>query len=170
MKKYSFALLAVLLLIIPAAAQKKKPVVHHKKARAVFTREKFDPARAPQADLDKAIAAASAGRKRIILDVGGEWCSWCVYMDKFFFQNPSLRRIRDANYVWVKVNYSPENENVPFLKTYPEIEAYPHLFILDETGKLLLSQDTSELEAGEGYNIRKFTTFLKAWSPPVPTK
>ncbi|MBV9215079.1 MAG: thioredoxin family protein [Acidobacteria bacterium] len=167
MKKYAFALFALILLIFPAAAQ-KKPAVRHKKPRAVFTRKKFDPARQPQADLDKAIAAAAASGKRIILDVGGEWCSWCVYMDKFFFRQPALRKVRDTNYIWVKINMSPENENTAFLSSYPAIDDYPHLFVLDETGKLLFSKDTAELELGEGYSVSKFTAFLKEWIKPRP--
>ena len=45
-------------------------------------------------------------------------------------------------------------------------DAYPHLFVLDEAGKLLHSQDTALLEAGKSYDLAKFTRFLKDWSPP----
>ena len=134
-------------------------------AATPFVREQFDPKRDPIADLDAAVITATKENKRIILDVGGEWCGWCVYMDQFFFQNPALDKIRNENYVWVKVNMSPENENTTFLAPYPVPSGYPHLYVLDETGKLLHSQDTSPLEAGKGYNLAKFTTFLKAWVP-----
>ena len=137
---------------------------------AVFTREKFDPLRDPNADLAAAVITATKENKRIILDVGGEWCGWCVYMDKFFYQNPDLDKIRTDNYVWLKVNMSPENENATFLSAYPEREGYPHLYVLDETGNLLHSQDTSPLEAGKGYDIPKFIAFLNKWRPPVTVK
>lgn len=149
-----------------AKKARKKPVsdvttVHNN----VFPREKFDPARDPKADLDDAIAKASASNKRIILDVGGEWCGWCVYMDKFFLENPKLSKLRDDNYLWIKINMSEENENEPFLSAYPEIQGYPHLLIMDEKGTLLHSQDTSKLETGKGYNLAAFTNFLKKWAP-----
>jgi hypothetical protein len=89
-------------------------------------------------------------------------------MDKFFYQNPDIAGLRDKNYVWVKVNFSKVNENKEFLSAYPEPAGYPHLFVLDSSGKLLQSQDTSELEMGKGYNPDKVTEFLKRWSPPPP--
>ena len=134
-------------------------------APAANVREKFDPARDPKTDLEKAIKAAATGNKNIIIDLGGEWCGWCVFMDKFFVQNPELAKIRDDNFVWVKVNYSEENKNTAFLAAYPAAAGYPHLYVLDQTGKLLHSEDTSVLEMGKGYDPVKFAEFLKEWSP-----
>jgi thioredoxin-related protein len=146
-------------------ARSKTPRAKPVSKSNAFVREKFDPLRIPREDLDKAIDLASKSGKRIILDVGGEWCGWCVHMDRFFFRYPGLTRLRDANFVWVKVNYSEENENRDFLATYPAIIGYPHLFVLDETGKLIHSQNTADLEFGESYNLAKFTKFLTTWSP-----
>ena len=137
---------------------------------APFPREKFDPTRDPRVDLDAAIKAASTNGKNIILDIGGEWCPWCVFMDKFFYQNPDLAKVRDANYIWVKINFSKENKNQEFLSAYPKAAGYPHLYVLDPSGKLLQSQDTSLLEMGKGYNPEKFAEFLNKWAPkPVTT-
>ena len=126
----------------------------------------FDPKRDPVADLETAKVEAMRGGKRIMVDVGGEWCSWCHILDKFVEEDAEIRSFRDAHYVWLKVNYSEENENKPFLSAYPEIKGYPHLFVLDADGKLLHSQFTGELEKGKGYDREKFFAFLKAWAPP----
>jgi len=130
-----------------------------------FPRERFDPTRDARADLDAAIKSAAKSGKNIVLDVGGEWCPWCVFMDKFFYLNPEIDKLRDANYVWVKVNFSKENENKEFLSSYPQAPGYPHLYVLDPAGKLIQSQDTSELEMGKGYNPDKFVEFLNKWAP-----
>jgi thiol:disulfide interchange protein len=127
----------------------------------------FDPARDPFADLETAKVEAQRGGKRIILDVGGEWCSWCHLLDAFMEGDSQLRRFRDANYVWMKVNYSEDNENAAFLSRFPEITGYPHLFVLDAEGQLLHSQFTGELEKGKGYDRAKFDAFLKQWAPPA---
>ena len=127
----------------------------------------FDPARDPAADLETAKVEAQRGGKRIMLDVGGEWCSWCHLLDTFMEGDSELRRFRDANYVWMKVNYSPENENAKFLSRFPQIKGYPHLFVLDAEGELLHSQFTGDLEKGKGYDRAKFDAFLKAWAPPA---
>ena len=126
----------------------------------------FDPKRDPASDLETAKVEAQRGGKRVLLDVGGEWCSWCHILDKFVEGDAEIRSFRDANYVWMKVNYSEENENQAFLSKYPEIKGYPHLFVLDADGKLLHSQFTGELEKGKGYDREKFFAFLKAWAPP----
>ncbi|MGH8044129.1 MAG: thioredoxin family protein, partial [Stenotrophomonas sp.] len=75
----------------------------------------FDPARDPVADLATAKVEAQRGGKRIVLDVGGEWCSWCHLLDAFIEGDAEIRSFRDANYVWMKVNYSEDNENAAFL-------------------------------------------------------
>jgi hypothetical protein len=63
--------------------------------------------------------------------------------------------------------WSPENQNEEVLSKYPKIPGYPHLFVLDKNGKLIHSQDTSELEDGrKSYNLEKFTAFLKEWAAP----
>ncbi len=130
----------------------------------------FDPARDPVADLATAKVEAQRGGKRIILDVGGEWCPWCHLMDGFIEGDAEIRSFRDANYVWMKVNYSEENENAAFLSQFPAVKGYPHLFVLDADGTLLHSQFTGELEADKGqkkgYDRGRFFAFMKQWAPP----
>lgn len=125
----------------------------------------FDPSRDPAADLKAALAEAKRTGRRVLMDVGGEWCGWCHLMDKFLEEHADLKAIRDKGFVWLKVNFSQENKNEKFLSSYPAIKGYPHLFVLDATGKVLHSQDTGELEEGHGYNLEKYTAFLKKWSP-----
>lgn len=135
-------------------------------ASTVVEREKFNPAANPNDDLNAAIARAQKENKRIVLDVGGEWCGWCHEMDNFLIRNAALGKLRDENFVWVKINFSEENKNETFLANYPKATGYPHLFVLDKDGKLLLSKDTSELEDGKkSYNLQKFTDFLNEYSP-----
>ncbi len=132
--------------------------------------EKFDPTRNAVSDLQQAIARAQAEEKRIILDVGGEWCGWCRALDKFFSQNPNILKLRDEKFIWVKVNYSDENNNEEFLAKYPSVAGYPHLFVLEKDGTLLQSQKTEELEGGSSYSQKKFLAFLKKWSPGQNTE
>lgn len=126
---------------------------------------KFDPSRDPAKDVAAAVAKAKADGKRVIVDVGGEWCSWCHILDRFIDANAEVAALRNRNYVWVKVNWSKENKNEAFLSRYPAIKGYPHLFVLDADGKLVHSQDTGELESGKSYDLAKMTAFLKKWAP-----
>lgn len=169
MKKYKFILTIFLVCAFSVFAQtsakkETKPAVNKAETLAE-QREKFDPTRNAEADLQAAIDRAQKENKRIILDVGGEWCGWCRLMDNYLIKNVELGKMRDENFVWVKINMSEENENKEFLAKYPEIKGYPHLFVLEKDGTLLKSKDTSELEDGKSYNLQKFTDFLNEWSP-----
>jgi thiol:disulfide interchange protein len=130
----------------------------------------FDPARDPATDLKQALAAAKAQNKRVLIDVGGDWCIWCKLLDAKFEQEADLRQLRDANFVVLKVHYDKKlNQNEAFLSQYPKAAGYPHLYVLDSSGKLLQSQDTSLLELpkeqGKGHDSAKIKAFLTDWAP-----
>ena len=126
---------------------------------------KFDPARNPAKDLERTIEEAKSSNKRIILDVGGEWCIWCHRIDYFIGNNEDIKNFIKDNFIVLKINFSKENQNKEFLSKYPEIPGYPHFFVLDKDGKLLHSQDTGLLEQGKGYSHEKMIAFLKKWAP-----
>lgn len=171
MKKITLVLTIFLLSVISNFAQTSgaKTAAQTTKDKAKYNallarREKFDPLRNSATDLQTTIAKAKKEHKRIVLDVGGEWCIWCVRMDVFLMQNPALEKIQKKNYIWLKINMSEENENKPFLSAYPAATGYPHLYVLETDGTLLKSKNTSELEAGKSYDLQKFTDFLNEYA------
>jgi thioredoxin-related protein len=127
-------------------------------------RQVFDPKRDPQRDLWAAMDAVKGTEKRILLDVGGEWCGWCHLLDRTISNDPALSSFLASRFVVVKVNFSPENRNQDFLSCFPEIAGYPHLFVLDRDGKLVCSQSTDVLESGKGYDRALLMEFFRRWS------
>jgi len=125
---------------------------------------RFDPARDAAADIKAAVAEAARTHRRVLIDVGGEWCIWCHRLDSLYATHPDLSAYLTKHYVLVKVNYSKENKNEQVLSQYPKIPGYPHYFVLDNDGKLLHSQDTGALEAGKGHDPVKVLAFLKEWA------
>lgn len=192
MKKifYSVLLIAICISFVFAQSNSKQKQKLTETQKLEAKREKFDPKRDPNLDLQTAIAKAQKENKRIILDIGGEWCGWCRKMDIYLMQNKKLGELKDKNFVWVKINMSDENENKAFLSNYPEIQGYPHLYVLEKDGTLLQSQNTAELEEPDlpiivpndvkdkeaflkkeyekkkarSYDLQKFTEFLNKWS------
>jgi len=69
---------------------------------------KFDPSRDASRDVEAAMQLVRATNRRVLVEVGGEWCVWCHIMDRFFTANPDVKALRDARFVWLKVNYSKE--------------------------------------------------------------
>ena len=125
----------------------------------------FDSTRNPAKDVDSAVVAAKLTGRRILLDVGGNWCKWCHYLDRFWEQNKDVADFMHEKFIYVKVNFSKGNENKDFLSQYPKIPGYPHFFVLNTDGTLLWSEDTSELESGQGHDHDKVLAFLKKWAP-----
>lgn len=162
MKVILMALALVFSSALAASAQTGKAKDEKAAAAAVHD---YDPARDAERDVKEAVAAARASKRNVLVEVGGKWCVWCRIMDKYFADHADLLALREQNFVTVKVNFSPENENRALLSQYPEIPGYPHLFVLDAEGKLLHSQNTADLEEGKSYNLEKFNAFLKRWSP-----
>jgi thiol:disulfide interchange protein len=129
----------------------------------------YDPKADTEADLARAIEQARASHRRILLEVGGNWCIWCHRLHDFVESHEQVREAWNRGFVTVNVNFSKENENRKFLRHYPRIPGYPHLFVLDSSGKLLHSENTGLLEHGEGYSEKAILEFLKRWSPPAET-
>ena len=128
---------------------------------------KYDPKRDAARDIDDAVAEAKRTNRRILLEVGGEWCSWCHILDEYFDAHPDLTALRDKNFVTVKINFSEENPNKEVLSRYGPINGYPHIFVLDSDGKFLHSQGTGVLESGRSYDLEKMNNFLAEWAPRV---
>jgi thioredoxin-related protein len=130
-----------------------------------YTVDHYDENRDATADLAMTIDRAKRENKRILIQVGGDWCGWCHLMSNFIEGNDLVREKVDANYLLMKVTYTTEHPNEQFLSNYPEIKGYPHLYVLDADGKLLHSQPTAELEEGKGYNEQAYLAFLNDWKP-----
>jgi thiol:disulfide interchange protein len=125
----------------------------------------YDPARNAVADIDGAIAEARKAGKRVILDIGGDWCPWCRTLDSFFQEHPDLLKLRDQNFITVPVYYGSGNKNKQALSLYSKVLGIPHFFVLDANGALLHSQHMVDLQTGGNYSPDKMKGFLIKWSP-----
>ena len=134
------------------------------------TEKVFDPSRDPGKDLLTAEALAKAQHKNILLDVGGNWCPWCILLDRTLHEDPELAAAMEFTFVVVHVNWSMDNQNHDFLSRYPKISGYPYFFVLSATGKLLQAQPTDPLEADhkieDGYNHQAILDFMNQWHKP----
>ncbi len=131
---------------------------------------KFDPQRDAVKDMMAAQNLAKATGKHLLVDVGGEWCSWCRMLDRFIASQPQIKALIDSQYVWVKVNYSPENKNTAVLSRWPKAHGYPYLLVLDGAGRLLRAQGVqgleieTEIEGDENYDPDRVVAFLNRYA------
>lgn len=124
---------------------------------------RFDESRDPFRDGAAAIKLASQTNRRILIDLGGDWCTWCHKMDAFFTANPDLKQRLHQTFVLLRVNVSDTNPNSDFLKNFPKPLGYPHMYVSDKNGSVLWSQDTAEFLENGQYNREAFMAFFNRW-------
>lgn len=127
----------------------------------------YDPKRNPFDDGRAAIASARATQRRILIELGGNWCAWCKKMEQFISASETVKKKLDENFVVLKVNVSDENDNREFLSAFPRIFGYPHFFVTDSNGVVLYSKDTAELLDGGKYSEARFLDFIERWKPKI---
>ncbi len=127
-----------------------------------YTVGHYDKSSDPVVDLTNIIKRATAEDKRILLQVGGEWCSWCKLISQYMHDNQVVSDILTKHFVVMKVTY-PGDHAESFLQQFPKCNAYPHFFVLEKDGSFLHSQGTGELEEGKGYDENVFAEFLNSW-------
>jgi len=127
----------------------------------------YNPQIDAEKELSEAIQQAKKENKHILIQIGGNWCPWCIKLHGYFKEEPKVDSLLKADFIFVKINYSKENKNLPLMKKldYPQRFGFPVLVILDASGKRLHTQDSGMLESGKGYDKEKVFRFLKCWNP-----
>ncbi len=129
----------------------------------------YDPTADADAQLDEAIERAAILGKHVLVVVGGNWCTWCLKLDKMFRKDSLVNPILNSDFVLLHVNYSEENKNLPVMKRlgHPERFGFPVLVILDGSGHRIHTQDSALLENGSAHNAELVARVLKMWGPVV---
>lgn len=130
----------------------------------------FDPKRDAVADIQAAITEAQRTGKRVLLDVGGDWCQYCHQMNQFLAEHPEVLQLRDENFITVAIYYGNDNKNGQALAHYSKVIGVPHFFLLEKDGVLLSSQHVLELRVGGKYDTEKMKAFFLKWAPPPTEK
>jgi thioredoxin-related protein len=127
----------------------------------------YDPSLDGMKQIRDAAVLAKKANKHVLIQYGGNWCSWCIRFDGFCKADTSIMRIINANYIPVKLNYSPENKNDE-ANAYlgnPSRFGFPVFIITDGNGKVIHIQDSGLLEEGQGYSQKKVIGFFSNWTP-----
>ena len=131
-----------------------------------YSRE-YSAQRDPFADGRDAITLARRTERRILIEVGGDWCTWCHVLERVIQENPELERTLRRHFVVVKVNVSDVNDNADFTNGLPELPGYPKLFISTRDGTIIHSQDPAEFVRGGRYDAGLILDFLHRWAIPT---
>ncbi len=124
------------------------------KARADAQKDRETPIYDEQADakaqIDAALARAKRENKRVLVQWGGNWCPWCIRLEKLYRTDKDIKRALQYEYETVFVDAGrPKAKNVDFAMQYGadlKKHGFPFLTILDADGKPLVNQESGSLE------------------------
>jgi thioredoxin-related protein len=145
----------------------------------LFSQDKvklYDPSLDGLKQIKEAVSKAKSQGKHVLIQYGGNWCSWCIKFDAFCKADTSIMKVINTGYIPVKLNYSPENKNeaANLYLGNPVRFGFPVFIIVDGNGKVLHIQDSALLEEGKGYNQQKVLGFFRNWTAsailPAKTK
>jgi thioredoxin-related protein len=127
----------------------------------------YDPAAPAEKDIADAVKKAHDEGKYVMIQAGGNWCSWCIKFDHFCKDDSKIDSSLKAAYVIVHLNFSKENYNLAVFERlgFPQRFGFPVFIILDGTGKKLHIQNSAYLEKEKSYDRDKVLGFLEDWSP-----
>lgn len=127
----------------------------------------YNPDANAKADIKVAVKEAAASGKHVFLQIGGNWCPWCIKFHQFVENDAEISDFVQNNFVVVKVNYDPKNKNEEVLSDlgYPQRFGFPVFVILDGKGNRIHTQNSAFLEKDKGYDRDKVLRFYKNWSP-----
>ncbi len=128
----------------------------------------YNPDANSREDIAKAIQQAKAENKHVLLQIGGNWCPWCVKLHSLEASDPEIDSLMNADYIRVMVNIPREkdkrNYNLLAELDNPQRFGFPVLVVLDREGKRIHTQDSWYLEQDKDYDRAKVEQFFRMWS------
>ena len=127
----------------------------------------YNPEADAKADIAAAIKQASKEGKHVFIQIGGNWCTWCLKYHNFTNADEEIKNYVNENYVVLKVNYDEKNKNETVLADlgYPQRFGFPVFVILNAEGERIHTQNSAFLEKDSSYDRDRVLQFYKHWSP-----
>ena len=112
-----------------------------------------------------AVFLAGNQHKRVLLQFGANWCSWCRRLHALFDRDDAIRAELKADYVVVLIDVNKKHNSDLVAKYGAEKYGLPFLVVLDSDGKHLVTKHSDDFEEGDHHNPEKVLVFLKEWAP-----
>lgn len=177
MKKVTILSSMILLLGTASCTKDKEEVLDTKENKEQVDEKKkeyvkpYHPEDDAKAKIDELVFEAEEENKNIILQIGGNWCIWCLRFHDFVQNNPELKKLVDDNYLYYHLNYSEENKNEDLMKFYGnpgDKYGYPVFVVLNQDGYQIHTQNSADFEytgdeKGVYYDFDKVKEFFEKW-------
>jgi thiol-disulfide isomerase/thioredoxin len=138
-----------------------------KAEKTAAKKQVYDEKADAKAAIEVALAAARRENRRVLIQWGGNWCSWCLLLHDRFEKDADLAKKLRYEYDVVAVDVGKMDKNLDLAAKYGadfRKHGVPYLTVLDADGKPLANQPTDPFETKEGgkngHDPKKLLEFL----------
>jgi len=165
MKKLAFAFL---MLATPtlAAVPAPKPSITSLTQLPIVTMDIYDEKANADADVARAFDRAKKSGKRVLLDLGGDWCPDCIVLSNFM-KLPEIKRFVDTHYEVVLVDVGRFNRNlhIPAKLGFTEkLRGVPAVLIFTPDRKLVNRSDIFTTANARGMTPQGLADYLARYA------
>jgi thiol:disulfide interchange protein len=150
---YMKTMCSVLAVLIMSVAVAKPPVIYDTKADGMR-------------QIATALAQAKAENKRVLLQLGANWCIWCVKFHELVKSDAVIAGQIQQGFVLVPIDVDGDhNRAVDAHYGFPtEKGGLPSFVLLDKDGTWLTTVFTEHFDKGPDYDRKKVEAFFKKWA------
>ena len=120
------------------------------------------------AAVDAAFARAKKNGKRVLIDMGGNWCGDCIVLANLM-QLPELKRFMGAHFEIVSVDIGRYNKNMDIPQRFGAADrvksgGVPSIIIAEPDGTFVNKGDMSALEDARHMTPQGIANWLAQWA------
>jgi thiol-disulfide isomerase/thioredoxin len=164
----SFFLCGILLATQLASAAVAPPKVHIQSLGdlPVVVMKPYDESANADAAVNAAFARAKKDGKRVLIDLGGNWCTDCIVLANVL-ELPEVKSFVDAHFEFVEVDVGRFDKNLQVPKRFgivKRLEGVPSLLIAEPDGTLVNKGHVSALADARSMTPQGIATWLTQWA------
>ena len=156
-----------LMAALPAqAATAPKPSIASFQQLPVVTMQPYDEAANADAQVAVAFARAAKSHKRVLIDLGGNWCVDCLVLSNFL-RLPEMRRFMEAHYEEVLVDVGRFNRNLQIPAKFgitERLKGVPALLIATPDGKLVNGENIFATASASSMTPQALAAYLAKYA------
>lgn len=126
----------------------------------------FDASANAQSDVDAAMARARKNGKRVMIDLGGNWCADCRILSGLMAL-PEVKAFLDAHYEIVDVDVGRFNRNLDIPARYGftgKLNAVPAILVVTTKGRLVNAGHVEAIEDARHMSPQALADWLARWT------
>ena len=168
MRSFAFVLGSVLLAaqIVSAAVAPPKVRVQSLADLPVVVMKPYDESANADAAVNAAFVRAKKDGKRVLIDLGGNWCTDCIVLANVL-ELPEVKSFVDAHFEFVEVDVGRFDRNLQIPKRFgivKRLEGVPALLIAEPDGTLVNKGHVSALADARSMTPQGIADWLAQWA------